>query len=345
MKDQIHFPPSNDRCYIIAEAGSNHNGSFEQALSLIDVACEAGADAVKFQTFRARQLYTRNAGVSDYLGVKKPIYDIIQDMEMPYDWIKKLSDYCHKKKIHFLSSVFDFESVDQVDPFVPVHKIASYEMNHIPLIEYVARKNKPVIISTGTADLDEVDETVRVFRKVSKAPLVLMQCTAKYPAPLSSLNVRAVHTLRERFRLPVGLSDHSRDPVIGPVTAVAQGASVIEKHFTLSNQLPGPDHPFALEPHELQIMVRRIREAEEALGNGEKVMLPVEKELRSFARRSIFTVTNIAKGEKITDQNIGVLRCGKVKGKLTPRDYATVLGKKAVRTIKADSALAFEDIK
>ena len=332
-------------CFIIAEAGSNHNGNFEQALRLIDIAVEAGADAVKFQLFRASKLYPKTAGRSDYLKLDRSIYDIIADMEMPYEWLPELAAYCEEKKIIFLSSVFDEESVDRLDPYVPAYKIASYEMTHLPLVRHIAEKGRPVIISTGTANLEEVDETVEAFFETGNKDLMLMQCTASYPAPLESLNLRAIITMKEAFHVPVGLSDHSRDPFVGPMAAVALGANLVEKHYTLSNRLPGPDHAYAVEPPELNEMVRKIRNVFESLGTGEKAVHSVEDELRSFARRSIFAIRNIAKGEVITRENVAVLRCGNLSPGLEPRYYDEMLGTSAQRDIEMDSAIHRGDYK
>lgn len=326
-------------CFIIAEAGSNHNRSLERAKRLIDVAADAEADAVKFQTFRAAKLYPKTAGTSDYLNISKSIYDVIAEMELPYEWIPALADYCSEKDILFLSSVFDERSSDLLDPYLPAFKIASYEITHIPLIRYVAKKGKPVIISTGTANLEEVRETVEEFRQTGNDQIILMQSTASYPAPADSLNVRVVQTLKQTFSVPAGLSDHSRDPVVGPVAAVALGANLIEKHFTLSNELPGPDHRFALEPAELRLMIQKVREAEKALGNGEKAMHPIEAELRGFARRSIFAVRQIAEGEVFSEENVAVLRCGKLPAGLHPKYYPELLGRRATRALAAESAI------
>ncbi len=332
-----------DRCFIIAEAGSNHNGNFEQAKRLIALAASAGVDAVKFQVFRAQRLYPRSAGLSDYLKIPKSIYDIIAEMELPYEWLPELAAYCQERGVVFLGSVFDEESVEQLDPHVEVFKIASYEMTHTPLIRYVAKKRKPVIISTGTAELDEVAEMVEEFRSAGNEDLVLMQCTAAYPAPLESLNVRAIPAMKAAFGTPVGLSDHSRDPLVGPLAAVAVGANLVEKHFTLSNELPGVDHRFAVEPAELRLMVQKIRETERVLGSGHKVVHPAEDELRAFARRSVFAVCDIKAGEALTRENIAVLRCGRLKAGLQPRHFDELLGKPARRDISAEQAIVRED--
>jgi len=328
-------------CFVIAEAGSNHNGNFEQALKLIGVAARAGADAVKFQVFRASRLYPKSAGTSDYLKVEKSIYDVIHEMETPYEWLPELRAACDEQGILFLASAFDEESVDRLDPFVSLHKVASYEMTHAPLLAHVAATGKPVILSTGTATLEEVAHAVELF---PGDDLILLQCTGAYPAPLESLDVRALVTLRERFGVPTGLSDHSRDPVVGPVAAVALGASVVEKHFTLSNELPGPDHKFAVEPDELALLVSQVRAAELALGTGAKTVQPAEEELRWFARRSIFAVRPIAAGEPFTRENIAVLRNGKVAPGLEPERLDDVLGARAARALQPEQPVLADDV-
>jgi N-acetylneuraminate synthase len=332
-----------EACFVIAEAGSNHNGSLTQAKQLIDVAAAAGADAVKFQTFRAAKLYTPRAGTSDYLGLERPIYDIIADMEMPYEWIPELADHCRRRAVQFLSSAFDEESVDRVEPFVTGFKIASYEMNHLPLVRHVAAKGKPMIVSTGTADLGEVATTVAALRAAGNDHLVLLQCIASYPAPIESLNLRVIQTFMTTFGVPAGLSDHSADPLVGPMAAVALGASVIEKHFTLDRGLPGPDHRFAVEPEELGLMIRKIREVESALGSGAKDVHPVERALRSFARRSIFATRPIARGEAFSSENVAVLRCGKIAGTLQPDDFPRLLTRRAARNVAAGAPIQPSD--
>lgn len=331
-------------CYVIAEAGSNHNGKLEQAFELIDVAAAAGADAVKFQVFKASRLYPKNAGVSGYLNDPTPIFDIIAAMEMPYDWIPRLADHCAARRVDFLASTFDEESTDAIADYVPAFKIASYEMTHAPLVRHVASKGKPVIMSTGTADLDEVAAAVRVCNASGNRDLILMQCTAAYPAPLDSMNVRVVTTLRERFGVPVGLSDHSSDPLVAPIAAVACGASVIEKHFTLSHDMQGPDHRFALEPGQLVAMVAGIRAAEDALGSDLKDVAPIEAELRAFARRSVFVIRDLTAGEVLTRENIAVLRNGQHSPGMPPEQFDAVLGRRARHAVAANSLLRIEDL-
>ncbi|RMH40739.1 MAG: shikimate dehydrogenase [Deltaproteobacteria bacterium] len=331
-------------CYIIAEAGSNHCGNRDVAHRLVDVAADAGADAVKFQLFKAEELYPRSAGASDYLGDPRSIYDIIRDLEMPASWLEPLARHCADRGIDFLVSAFDEQSVDAVDPFVASHKIASYEMTHHPLVRHVAAKGKRVLLSTGTASLDEVGAAVDVVRGAGNDDLVLLQCTASYPTPLDQANVRAVRTLADAFGVPAGLSDHTRDPITAPAAAVALGAVVVEKHVTLDNKLPGPDHAFAVEPAELAAMVRAIRATERVLGDGRKVPLPVERELRAFARRTIMTRRPIRAGEVLDRSNVAVLRCGKRQPGLPPAALPAILGRRAARDLPAETGLTDADI-
>jgi len=324
----------NHPCFIIAEAGSNHNGDLEQAYKLIDIAKEANADAVKFQTFKAEKLYVKNAGKSAYLKKDKSIYDIIKEMEMPISWIKKLSDYCIKKEIIFLSTPFDYESVDLLDKYVPIYKIASYELTDIPLVEYIAKKNKPIIISTGASTLDEVQKALETVHNLGNNNIILMQCTAKYPAALTTLNLKILNKYQDEFNILVGLSDHSREFDLAPIIAVSLGSCCVEKHFTISNDLEGPDHMFALEPNELKDMVRRIRDTEKALGSENKIVLDDEKELYNFARRSIFALNDIRKGEIFTIDNIDVLRIGNNESFLSPKEFESVIGKHSKVDIK-----------
>jgi N-acetylneuraminate synthase len=331
-------------CYIIAEAGSNHDGDLDQALRLIDAAAAARADAVKFQNFRADRLYPPTAGRSDYLGDERSIYDIIRAMEMPPAWLPRLADHARARGIAFLSSTFDEDSVELVAPHVDAFKCASYEMTHTPLLQDMARRGKPLLLSTGTATLPEVGLAVAAARATGNERLVVLQCTASYPSPLASMNVRALVTLREAFDVLTGLSDHSKDPLVAPMAAVALGAVVIEKHFTLDRRLPGPDHPFSIEPGELAELVRRVREVEQALGSGDKRIDEVELELRSFARRSVFSTRPIARGEALSSDNTAVLRCGKLGRGLDPVEHTALLGRHAARDIAAHALVSWGDI-
>jgi len=331
-------------CFVISEAGSNHDGSFSKALKLIDVAVAAKADAVKFQTFKAHKMYTEKAGLLDYIKTKKTIYQVVKEMEMPKEWVPKLANYCQKRGIIFISTPCDEESVDILDPYVPAFKIASYEMTHIPLLKYVAKKNKPIILSTGAANMNEVKKIVLELKKNGVKNLILMQCTASYPTELEDVNVKVIQTLKKTFKIPVGFSDHSREPDVAPMAAVAVGADIVEKHFTLSNKLPGPDHKFAVEPQELKYMIEKIRMTEKAMGSDKKVTLPTENYLRKFARRNIYAIKNINKGENFSKNNIAVLRRGNNKFGLYPDFFDILLRQTSKRNIGKNDPIIKKDL-
>jgi len=321
-------------CFIIAEAGSNHNGNFSTAKKLIDTAVSAGADAVKFQNFTADTLYPKtNKGVK-YLGNKEPIYDIIKKAEMPKEWVPKLALYAKRKGIIFFSAVFSEQDANLVEPYVSAFKIGSYEIDHIPLIKYVAKKKKPIIISTGTAvSIKEVKNAVRAIKSVGNNNMCVMQCTGQYPAKLEALNVKVIEQFKKEFNIPVGFSDHSAHPLYGASAAVAVGANLYEKHFTLDKKQKGPDHSFALNPEELKQCVDLIRNTEKALGSNKKELQKVEKELFNF-RRAVYTIKPIKKGELITKQNTKILRKPGVSEKgISPVDYNKILNKKAKKYI------------
>jgi len=307
--------------FIIAEAGSNWKcGSYEedlkQAKKLIKIASKSGADAVKFQTYKSNTVYADKAGRSEYLS-------------MPYEMIPELKENCQKENIIFMSTPFSVEDAKNINPHVPIHKVASFEINHIRLLEYLAKTKKPILISTGASTFDEIDFAVNLIKKYNNS-IGLLQCTSKYPSPTESLNLSVIPKMKERYNLPIGFSDHSMDPLIGPLTAVGLGATFLEKHFTIDRNLPGPDHPFALIPEELEMMVKSIRHADKAKGDGEKIILDVENELLCFAKRRIQAIKNIKKGEILKEGvNIEILRPGNKTRGLDPRLMNEVDGKKA----------------
>jgi len=335
---------SDEPTFVIAEAGSNHNGDIEIAKELIDVAADAGADAVKFQTFRAEDLYIEESGEVEYLDYERSIYEIIEDLEMPYEWIPKLHDYCHMQGVEFLSTPFDERSAAELEEYVPAWKVASYTSSHMPFLEHLAGTDKPIIISTGAHEHDEVAESVSVLRDAGVSNLVVLQCVAAYPTPLSEINVHVVETLQDEFDVLAGLSDHTLDPITAPSAAVSLGASVIEKHFTLDNSMEGPDHQFALEPNELDQMISAIRDTEMALGSGEKRVHGIEKELYEKARRAIHAVKDIQEGNKFTTENIKILRPGNQEAGVDPKFYDEVLGKTASRPVQRGEGIQWEDI-
>jgi N-acetylneuraminate synthase len=334
----------NEPTYIIAEAGSNHNGEFETAKELIDVAADSGADAVKFQTFRAEDMYVEQSGEVEYLDDARSIYDIIESMEMPFEWIPKLYDYCHEKDIQFLSTPFDKRSAEKLSEYVPAWKVASYTSSHHPFLEYLATTNKPILMSTGAHHRNEVQESVETLREAGVTDLVLLQCVAAYPTPLEDINVRVVQSLQEEFDVLAGLSDHTLDPVTAPSAAVALGATVVEKHFTLDKSMEGPDHQFALEPDELNKMISAIRDTETALGSEKKRVLDVEQELYEKARRAIHAVKSISPGEELTEENVKILRPGKQDTGLHPKHYSEILGRTAATRVSEGDGIQWEDI-
>lgn len=327
-------------CFIIAEAGSNHNGSLAQAKKLIDSAAKAGADAVKFQIYTAEGLYSKYTPPFKYLKGKST-YDLIKEIETPRKWIGELAAYCKKKEIFFIASPFDSEAVDLLCAHVPAFKIASFEIVDLELLRYVASKGKPMIISTGMADLAEVKDAVKAVRSVGNEEIILLHCSSLYPSPPEAVNLSAMETMRRAFKLPVGFSDHTLGIHI-PVAAAALGACVIEKHFTLDRSLPGPDHSFALEPNELAEMVRCIRETEKAMGNGIKARSDLEDmEMYTKARRSIHACVDIKKGTIIKKSMLTVKRPGYgIKPKLIDK----VVGRKAKKNILEDEWVTWDHV-
>lgn len=305
-----------ESCYIVAEAGSNHNRDFQIALKLIDVAAKAGADAVKFQTYSAEKIYSKKTPNINYLKDKKllkegeSVWDLIKRIEIPREWQKDLADYCAEKNITFLSTPFDLEAVDELEEIgIAAYKIASFEITHLPLLEYAAKTGKPIILSTGMADLSDIETALDTIYNQDNKSVVLLHSAISYPPKYSDLNLRAMQTIRQAFQVPVGFSDHSLG-ITSDIAAVALGASVIEKHFTLDRTLPGPDHPFALEPNELKVMVQAIRDTEAALGSPIKKHTKAEEELYRLARRSLVAACRIPKGTIITREMIDVKRPG-----------------------------------
>jgi N-acetylneuraminate synthase len=329
--------------FIIAEAGSNwkcgsYSDDLEQARELIKTAAKAGADAVKFQTYRSETVYATNAGKSNYLaehGIHENINDILEHLSMPYEMIPELAEFCKQENIIFMSTPFSIQDAKHVDPYVQIHKIASYEINHIRLLEFLAETKKPILISTGASTYTEIDFAINVIRKKENHRIGLMQCTAKYPSPLEALNLFVIPQMKSRYNLPVGLSDHSMDPIVGPLLAIGLGATIIEKHFTLDRNLSGPDHKFALIPTELELMISSIRKADMAKGSGNKEILKEELELRRYATRSIQAIRKISKGEVLREGfNFEVLRPGNRSRGMEPRYLTELNGKKATKDIE-----------
>lgn len=330
--------------FIIAEAGCNHNGDSNLAKQLIDVAVEAGADAVKFQTFITDELVTQQAEKASYQkentgNANESQYAMLKRLELSFNSFKTLKAYCEHKDIIFLSAPFDHRSADFLDELkIPAFKIASGEITNVPFLSYIASKKKPVILSTGMSTLEEVEKAEETLRQTHNTELVFLHCTSEYPAPAEDVNLRAMDTLRHRFNVPVGLSDHTLGSAIA-LAAVALGASVIEKHFTLDKCFPGPDHRASLESHELKALVKDIRSVEKALGNGLKRPSPSEAQTRLFARKSIVTATPIKKGQVLTGSNLTVKRPGTG---VSPLQWDQVIGKKALRDFEKDELIEID---
>jgi sialic acid synthase SpsE len=334
--------------FVIAEAGSNWRiGTPDRdrklAFALIDAAADAGCDAVKFQTYRAESTYVENAGESNYLagaGIKEPIADIFRDLSMPYELIPELAAHCQSRGVEFMSSTFSLADLEAVDPYVRRHKVASFEITDLRLLEALARTGKQVILSNGASTPEEVAIALDVLRDNGARSICLLQCTSSYPAPPDSLNLAVIPHLAERHGVDVGFSDHSLHPVAAPVAAVALGAVVIEKHFTLHRALPGPDNAFAVTPDELARLVEAVRLAAVMRGSGEEELADVELELRDFAQRRVQAIAPIHKGEAFVEGvNVAVLRPGKQRSGVHPRELEAIVGKPATRDIAAGDGI------
>lgn len=333
----------NNPCYIIAEAGSNHDGKLEQAKQLVDIAAEAGADAVKFQVFSADRIAAPTKhpiAQIDFAGAKN-LNELYRRNEMPLEWCPILRDYAEKKGILFLCTPFDENATDELDRMgIAAFKIASFEMVHHPLLQHVAKKGKPIILSTGLATLGEIEEALSAIRTVSSVPVILLHCGINYPLAFESVNLRAMLTIQKAFGVPVGYSDHTSGIVV-PCAAVALGATVIEKHFTISRKMAGPDHSFALEPGELMAMVRGIRDVESALGSSLKMPADDEKIHVVRGKRSLFSNVPIQKGTLITKEMLSVLRPGVG---LAPKYLNQVIGRRAQTDIGAYDPITWDCI-
>jgi sialic acid synthase SpsE len=332
--------------YLIAEAGSNHNRDLATALALIDAAAAAGADAVKFQTFTADGLVARTSDPiavlnDEFSKYGRTVHEMFAAVEMPVEWLPKLRDHAISRRITFLSTPFDERSADLLaDLDMPAYKIASYEVVHLPLLRHVARKGKPVLISTGMASLGEIEEAITAVRAEGNDQIAIFHCPIGYPVPAELVNLAVIDTLRQAFGLPVGLSDHTRGTAV-PVAAVARGANLIEKHYTLDATQPGPDHGFAVEPHELAALVQGCRDAFAAIGDGRKICLPSEHVHYRRGRRSLFAAVDIAEGTEIAPAMLSILRPGTG---LPPRFLETIVGRRARRTISAFDPIGWDDV-
>jgi len=328
-------------CYLIAEIGSNHNQDYNLALESIDAAASAGADAVKFQTFRAKDHYSKHAPSFTYLGGKNT-YDLIESLELNRDWQESLSVYARSRGVDFLTSPCDFEAIDQLSAMgMSAYKVASFDMTDQLLVNKMAETGKPIIISTGMANMSDIDLAVNTVYSTGNRDIILLQCTSLYPAPVELSNLNAMMMMRQAFGCLTGYSDHTVGEHI-PLAAVAMGACLIEKHFTLDRELPGPDHSFAIEPQELKTLALHIREVESAKGDGTKNgPREAEKEMYTKGRRSIHAAADIKKGDIITFEKISIKRPGYG---IPSKFIEFVVGREAKIDIKADQWITQEMI-
>jgi N,N'-diacetyllegionaminate synthase len=331
--------------YIIAEAGVNHNGDIVLAKRLIDVAKDAGADAVKFQTFQADELATNDAPMAAYqernTGISQTQYEMLRGLTLTDAEFTELAVYARKADITFLSTPHGgFRSVDLLERLrVPAYKIGSADLNNLPLLDYVARTKKPIIISTGMARMQDIAEAVRTIREAGNEKIVILQCTTDYPCPIEHANVEAMRTIAKRFGFPVGFSDHT----IGSdasFAAVLLGASVIEKHLTLDHTLKGPDHAASADPDEFRTFVKRVRSAPVILGTGMKAPLPSERVFMPIVFKSVVAARKVMKGDMITKDTLAIKR--PARG-LPPKYYWRLIGTIAKRDIAKDEYFTKKD--
>ncbi len=347
MKIQIanRFIGENEPCFIIAEAGVNHNGSFEMAKKLVDAAKEAGVDAVKFQTFKSENIVTKNIMIAEYqkknTGKNETQIEMLKRLELKYDDFKKLKEYCDYQKIIFMSTAHTADAIDFLDNIVPAYKVSSGDLTNIPSLKKIAAKKKPIIIGTGMANMEEIKEAVNAIKSMGNSQIILLHCTTNYPCPKDEVNLNAMKTIEKGTGCIVGYSDHT-EGISVDTAAVAMGAKVIEKHFTLDKDLPGPDHKFSLNPYELKKMVECIRDIEIMLGSYDKIPNASEKKISIIVRKSIVAAKNIKKGEKITENMLSLKRPGTG---IQPRDINKIIGKTAVEDIEKDNLLSMEKLK
>jgi N,N'-diacetyllegionaminate synthase len=333
---------TGSKVFVVAEIGINHNGSVSQAEKLIDAAAQSGADAVKFQSFRADRLLvpSRDRYAQQMDGVESA-YQMLRRCELSFEDQGKLKNHADERGVLFLSTPFDEESVDFLDTIgVPVFKIASSDITHVPLLRHIASKGKPILLSTGMSFLSEVADAIWNLKSSGAKEILLMHCVSSYPSSPQYMNLRALQTLQSYFELSVGLSDHS-EGILLSLVAVALGAVLIEKHFTLDKQAPGPDHKASMDPSDLKLLVQSLRDVEASLGDGRKRPSDVEEESRLFSRRSIVAGVDIRADESIAPWMLAFKRPG---SGLEPRNWEKLVGMTARRNIAKDTILQWEDL-
>ena len=327
----------SEQVLIIAEAGVNHNGDFSLAKEMINVAKDCGADIVKFQTsISSTSKFSEKANYQKRETGEGSQLDMIKKLRFSFEQHSKLKDYCDSVGIKYLSTPFDFESIYFLNDLCDVWKVPSGEIINIPYLEIIGKTKKPVIMSTGMGNLEEISSAINILKNNGTENVSLLQCTTQYPTPYEDINLRAMLTLKNKFHCNVGLSDHSIGIEV-PIAAVALGATIIEKHFTLDKKMNGPDHKASIEPDELKKMVESIRNVEKALGDGDKKLLKTEEENLHIARKSIVAKRNIKKGEIFTVDNIVPKHAG---NGISPSRWYEVLGKKAKQDFIEDEMIS-----
>jgi len=328
------------RVFVVAEAGVNHNGDVALALALVDAAADGGADAVKFQTFRTDALVSRAAPKAGYqvetTGGGESQRDMLARLELTLDDFARVQERCAKRGVVFFSAPFDETTADALERLAaPLFKVPSGEITNLPFLRHVAAKRRPMIVSTGMCTLAEVAEAVAAIRAAGDPPVALLHCVSAYPAPPGEMNLRAMDTLRERFGVPVGLSDHTLGLEVA-LAAVARGAAIVEKHLTLDKAMPGPDHRASLDPGEMAALVRGIRTVESALGDGDKRPTPSELDTRRVARKSLVAARALRAGERLTADAVAVKRPGTG---IPPAELDRAVGRRLRRDVAADEVL------
>jgi N,N'-diacetyllegionaminate synthase len=330
---------NNHPVFIIAEAGVNHNGSLLNAKKLVDIAKNSGADAVKFQTYKSEEVVSKEADSAEYqknnTGDKISQLELIKKYELSYKDFKELKDYCEKKNIIFLSTPHSFDAINFLNKLVPAYKIGSGDLTNIPFLKQIAKKKKPVILGTGMATMSEVKKAVQTIKKQGNDKIIVLHCTTSYPTNLEDVNLRVMQSMKEKLSCIIGYSDHTKGFIV-PIAATALGAKVIEKHFTLDKNLPGPDHKASLGSDELKEMIQKIRNTEKILGNKLKKPTLKEKEIKKMVRKSIVANKDIKKDEKIKEDMIIIKRPGTG---IPSEDFGKIIGKKAKKDIKKDQIL------
>lgn len=327
------------RTLIIAEAGVNNNGSLDMAKKLVDMAKECGADIVKFQTAKLDSLVSKSAHMADYqkknTGVEESQKDMLSKLLLSFEDFVELAKYCKQVGIHFLSTPFDIESIQFLNDMQDIWKVPSGEITNYPYLVEIGKTKKKVILSTGMAEMEEIQAAINVLKENGTGDITILHCTTEYPASIKDVNLNVMQTMREEFGYPVGYSDHTQGIEID-LAAVALGATVIEKHFTLDRNLPGPDHKASLEPDELKAMVDGIRKIEIALGSKEKKPSDIELKNRLVARKSIVAKVSIKAGEELTKENITTKRPG---SGINPMRWNEVIRTKAIRDFEEDELI------